>query len=273
MKKAVLVGINEYSSAPLNGCVNDVNDMAEFLVSKCKYSEENIRLLTDDRATKARILERLEWLVAGAKAGDNLFFQYSGHGTQIVSRNKKEEIDGKDEVICCVNFDWDHPSTYITDNEFMKIFNKCANVGAKLWWISDSCHSGTLNRDALLGRLVPRMYPMHNDFSWRNRGAEKLNKTVKTKTSTTPNGIFISGCKDNQTSADAYFKGRYNGAFTKSLLDVLYKYIDQEAPLTWKQVMDKSVELLKKGKFTQVPQFQCEHPQSLVMDVRAYIAS
>ena len=58
MDKALLIGINKYPNCPLNGCVNDVNDMANFLVQQYKFNPDNIRMLTDERATTAAILER-----------------------------------------------------------------------------------------------------------------------------------------------------------------------------------------------------------------------
>ena len=67
--RALLVGINAYPGQPLNGCVNDVNDMAQFLVDRCGFSTDDIRLLVDDRATTDGIKERLAWLVQGAAAG------------------------------------------------------------------------------------------------------------------------------------------------------------------------------------------------------------
>lgn len=35
------------------------------------------------------------------------------------------------------------------------------------------------------------------------------------------NVALITGCRSDQTSADAYFKGRYNGAMTYLLLKIL----------------------------------------------------
>jgi len=80
--KALLVGINKYamSGADLNGCVNDVNNLWEKLTTKYGFDPDNVRMLTDERATQANILQRLGWLVDNAKAGELLIFQYSGHG-------------------------------------------------------------------------------------------------------------------------------------------------------------------------------------------------
>jgi hypothetical protein len=36
--RALLVGINRYPNVPLDGCVNDVKDMANLLVSRCGFA-------------------------------------------------------------------------------------------------------------------------------------------------------------------------------------------------------------------------------------------
>ena len=46
MKKAFLVGINKYSSAPLNGCVNDIIGMFQVLTTKFGFKAENIKVMT-----------------------------------------------------------------------------------------------------------------------------------------------------------------------------------------------------------------------------------
>jgi hypothetical protein len=51
MNRAFLVGINAYPGNSLNGCVNDITDMAQFLVERCGFQHADIRLLTDGRAT------------------------------------------------------------------------------------------------------------------------------------------------------------------------------------------------------------------------------
>jgi hypothetical protein len=144
MDKALLVGINRYPAAPLRGCVNDVTDLAQFLVDSCGFAMGDVRLIADERATKTEITDRLNWLVDGAKPGDRLFFHFSGHGTQMATRDHQGEIDGLDEVICPVDFDWtdDH---VIRDKDFRRVFGSIPE-GCQFVWVSDSCHSGDLER-------------------------------------------------------------------------------------------------------------------------------
>src|SRR5262245_54253202 len=159
MRKALLVGINEYPEKGdiLAACLNDVNDFAEFLVTKGGFKYDDIRLLTERRATRAEILKRLGWLVRGAKAGDVLIFLYSGHGNRLATRNARGHVDKYYECICPFDFDWEGKNN-ISDLELRELFGKVPK-GAKLIWISDSCYSGGLSEaeQAEPGDVLPEV--------------------------------------------------------------------------------------------------------------------
>lgn len=266
MNKALLVGINRYPGNELNGCINDVEDMANFLTSKCNFAHGNIRMLTDGRATTQGIRERLNWLLSGLKAGDRVFFHYSGHGAQVATRNPEAEVDGLDEVICPVDFDWSN-THMIRDKEFNKLF-ATVPVGVEFVWVSDSCHSGDLSRDftkptsksasELKGHPKVKYRTMipPADLDWRLRTAKKQNIRALTmnKAPDNYNVALISGCKSDQTSADAYIKGRYNGALTYYLLSELKKSNGLTENLT--TIVKNVNKALKKAKYSQQPQLE-----------------
>ena len=248
IKKALLVGINIYKpelGANLRGCVNDVETMRKLLVDNFKFLPENIRVLVDERATKQGILDRLKWLLGGAKAGDELVFHYSGHGSQVRDRNGDELDDQLDEILCPHDLDWDDP---LTDDYLANLFKQLPK-GVHLTMLCDSCHSGTISksmsqiyRNTSKSILAP--------FDIRSRSYDKIllkNKMGK-KNKGTQRHMLMSGCKDNQTSADAYIDGRYQGAFTWALTKTIRENLDIE----WKQAYEKTVELL--SGYTQEPQ-------------------
>lgn len=248
MDKALCVGINKYISAPLNGCVNDVVDMANFLVDKMGFSRDSIRLIVDDRATASAILERLEWLVRDIQAGDRVVFHFSGHGVQVATRNPKEEIDGLDECICGVDFNWSD-ETMIRDKQFVEIFSKLPS-GVKFNWFSDSCHSGSSTRNP----IVARTYPVPADMAWRKEVAKDKNiiaTGIKGIVNDELEVGFISGCKDNQTSADTVIDGKPCGAFTHMLLKCLNNG-GKDLPLT--KLAEAVTMELKEAHFSQEPQ-------------------
>ena len=102
-RKALLIGINYAgTSSALAGCINDANNVKNFLIRQFHYRDEDIVLLTDDARnqaqmpTRANILRAMQWLVSGAQPNDSLFFHYSGHGGQTEDLDGDED-DGYDE--------------------------------------------------------------------------------------------------------------------------------------------------------------------------------
>jgi uncharacterized caspase-like protein len=227
--KALLVGINTYQNANnnLRGCINDIIDMENFIVSKNKvYPKENIRTLTDSRATKKGILTALNWLLLGASAGDQILFQYSGHGAQIPSHSPTIEKDGLDEIICPYDFRGEAATeTAISDKEFASIFAKIPQ-GVHFVWISDSCHSEDLSRKPdIVGAIATdtrfRRFN-HNDSI---NQAQAIAPIASLGSAVVPlHGALLSGCASHQLSADAYINNRFNGAFTHYLIKNLSLY-------------------------------------------------
>jgi hypothetical protein len=257
MNRALLVGINAYPGNELNGCVNDVSDMASFLVDRCGFQESDIRLVTDGRATTKAIHDRLGWLLAGAKAGDRLVFHYSGHGAQFPLRDAKGNVTRVDECICPVDFDWSEAHA-IRDKEFEALFAKIPK-GARLTWVSDSCHSGDLARDLPPPRSKPRknkVMPMPVDIGWRLRTATALGlkRLGFEHVIASLNGVLVSGCAASETSADAQIAGRFNGALTYYLLQELKAAVGLTEPLGKAVVRVRAA--LKRNGYAQHPQLE-----------------
>lgn len=258
IKKALLVGINIYKpelNANLRGCVNDVQDMRDVLVNLYKFDPTNIRVVVDDRATKANMIERLQWLINDTKAGDELVFHYSGHGSQVADRNGDEVNDHLDEIMCPHDLNWDDP---LTDDILASILSRLPQ-GVHLTVVSDSCHSGSITRD--LGnpndknkpRFIPPPFDIASRSMDRNLPVRKLGKLAQKGAQ---NHVLLSGCMDNQTSADAYINGRYNGALTWSLVTTL----KMNPNATYKDVHKMILDKLSKGGYSQKPQLSGNNP-------------
>jgi hypothetical protein len=248
VKKALLVGINIYKpelDTNLRGCVNDVETMRKLLVDNFGFNPENIRVLVDERATKQGILDRLKWLLNGSKEGDELVFYYSGHGSQVRDRNGDELDDQLDEILCPHDLDWDDP---LTDDILAALFKQLPEY-VHLTMLCDSCHSGSISRSmSEIYRNTSKSITA--PFDIRSRSYDKIlpkNKMGK-KNKGTQRHLLMSGCKDNQTSADAYIDGRYQGAFTWALT----KTIRENPDINWQKAHEKTVELL--SGYSQEPQ-------------------
>jgi len=82
-RRAVLVGINYVGqNGQLSGCHNDVGNIQKYLINVGGYQEQNMTVLLDDgkhtNPTRANIISSLQKLVEQSKAGDSVFFHYSG---------------------------------------------------------------------------------------------------------------------------------------------------------------------------------------------------
>ena len=65
--------------------------------------------------------------------------------------------------------------------------------------------------------------------------------------------MLITGCRDTQTSADAFINGRYNGALTYGLVDAIRR---TKGRISYLDLHDRIIAVLKKKKFDQVPQLE-----------------
>jgi metacaspase-1 len=277
-KRAICVGINKFANYPqfaLNGCVNDANDMAALCKQVLGYKASEVTVLTDAKATKAAIMAALTTAVRDAKAGriNSLLFAWSSHGTQMTDTSG-DEPDGKDEAFVPYDIaekagDWD-PARIITDDEFHDLFSQLpANVLLEVYL--DTCHSGSGLRGAEFSLHAPRarfVAPPSRQGVGRQASvsgftldarapAKKMSaaaKKVAAAASSTAglHHILWSGCKADQTSADAYFSGRYNGAFTYHYIKVLRA---TKNSLSRAKVVTQ-MRMAMKGQFSQTPQLE-----------------
>jgi hypothetical protein len=251
MDRALLVGINEYPGAPLCGCVNDVTDMAALLTAKCGVAAESIRLVTDARADTAAITERLAWLVDGLRPGDRALFHYSGHGAQAAARDANGDVGPVHDVICPVDFDWSDEHM-ITDDQFHALFAQVP-AGVECVWISDSCHSGGLDR-AMPRNAVRKSLLAPVDIAWRAlaAAAKQLAPLSFVHAVNAQNVALLAACASDETAADASFQGRPNGALTYYLLQTLNGPRGLAQSLT--SVVSAARNALAKAKYPQEPQ-------------------
>ncbi|QKF94870.1 caspase [Fadolivirus algeromassiliense] len=232
-KFAVLIGINYFGTgSQLNGCINDANHLKLFLLEKCGYLPENIMMLTDDglgvRPTKQNIINSFATLVSKAtnEQFTELWFSYSGHGSYVTDYNS-DENDGRDEVLCPVDYD---TAGMITDDFiYANLVNKLPAT-ATLFALTDACHSGTMFD-------LPFLYT--NSLINNNKNTGHV-----------ANVMSISGCRDDQTSADAYIGSKYEGAMTWSFLNALS---NSSYNIKLNDLLAKMRTLLLNN-YTQVPQ-------------------
>jgi hypothetical protein len=264
-KKAILIGVNKYKipGADLRGCVNDVKNMQAVLTKIYGFATGDIAVLTDFAATKKNMEAAIRKLVRDARKGDALLLHYSGHGSNVPD-NDGDEADRRDEILCPTDLDWKKP---LSDDWLRKAFNRM-RTGVSLTVIMDCCHSGTNTRaiqppDApLIERYLPSPWDLVAAESGRKlkgqltgtfRSAGKTKKRRSDIVVADIPEVLITGCRDTQTSADAYIGGSYNGALTYHLVAALK---EAQGKISYRDLHARTVAKLKSGDFDQVPQLE-----------------
>jgi len=244
-------------------------------------------VLTDDQTTplniptKQNMINAFKWLVQGAKAGDSLFLHYSGHGGQQKDTNG-DEADGFDETILPV--DWERAGM-IVDDDLNNMMVKPLPAGVKFCVVFDSCHSGTamdlpwvykssgryqepgLSKEALGKQVLSAGMGLLQGQSkgkvlkeigaalyggYKSKIVDEKNMQAK---SSLAEIIMISGCRDDQTSADTSFAGKASGAMSFALISMLTKIPEP----TLMQLLNGMRDILVEKQFEQIPQMSTGH--------------
>jgi len=226
---ALIIGIN-YTGTDneLYGCINDTNSINSLISN---YNFQKISILTDNtekKPNRANILDEFKNLLINSQSGDVLLFFYSGHGSYILDKNNNEKT-GNDQLIipCDLN--------EILDDELKSIIQTNLKKDVTLIALFDSCFSGS----------VLDLKYQYMDSLDKNNFTENINETE-----TTGNVIMISGCSDVQTSNDATINNNNQGAMTWAFLEAF----KSEKNITWRNLLIKMRDLLKKSNFDQLPQ-------------------
>ncbi|MBV8587393.1 MAG: caspase family protein [Verrucomicrobia bacterium] len=168
--RALIVGINAYSDPipKLQGCINDTF-LISALLQELGFPAQNIRVLSDERATKDAILDRAHWLLDGAEDGTERVLFYSGHGVQIPSYGSNQEVDHFEDGLVPVDFDWVKLNA-ITDQDLLNLYSQLP-YNARFTAIFDCCYAGGLVRSPGLGIRVLALPPdiRHRAEKWDPR--------------------------------------------------------------------------------------------------------
>jgi hypothetical protein len=208
-----------------------VNNLVMPEIKNIKNNFKKICILTDNTARKPNhnnILNEFKNLLSNSQAGDVLLFFYSGHGSYILDKDNNEK-SGNDQVIIPCDF------KEIIDDELKSIIQTNLKKDVTLIALFDCCHSGS---------ILDLKY-QYMDSLDKNNFTENENETE-----TIGNVIMISGCSDVQTSSDATINNKNQGAMTWAFLEAF----KSEKNITWRNLLLKMRDLLKKSNFTQLPQ-------------------
>jgi hypothetical protein len=205
--------------------------------------------------TRQNIIAGITALVAGMATGDEAVFHYSGHGTLVRDRNG-DEVSGLDSCLCPL--DYAAPASagggVITDDEIRALLVNCVPRGARLYVILDCCHNGTgcdirykyEDFSLLLRPATARTSPV-----WRTQ----QKAFVQGKYTDTVGEVYmISGCLDEQTSADAYINNAFAGALTYAIFAILRANNASIRTYSWSSLLRDLRYFMRVNRYDQIPQ-------------------
>ncbi len=260
---ALLVGIDEYVNPipPLNGCVNDITAVKEYLQGRVATDgyHLNVRTLLNAEATRQAIIDGFQQHLSQATSEDVAFFYYAGHGSQ---ENSPEEFwalepDRMDETIVC--YDSRQPGVWdLADKELTHLIAEVSAKNPHMTVIMDCCHSGSGTRD--LEESV-RKAPIDN----RRRPLESFllsQQTSRSLESSKLNSKYISfsACLDSELAKEYNGDGQQRGVFSYFLLDTLKK---ANGSLTYRDLFKHTKALVSSKVTAQSPQMEATIPEDL----------
>lgn len=233
--QAYLFGLNYANDEgmKLNGCINDVNNIATYLNAELGIPCEVITDDVNQKDTTAMGMLNKLYQIAMTTYKEDLDFvwiHYSGHGSSIIDKDGDEK-DGNDEALVPI----DVRTMGLIPDDYIQVLFSYFNPKTRVIFVFDCCHSGTI------GDVF---------FSWDSPhecNVENVMCNVKAKL------ITISGCLDDQTSADAFNvlgDNKYVGALTACMLTVLKENKNE----TWSNVFTLKDSLTKKLEENEFPQ-------------------
>ncbi len=219
---ALCMGINNYASSPLQGCVPDMQAWRDVLKGSLGIKE--VTPLADDELTLKGLTSAFESAIAKARPGDLLVIQYSGHGTYRANTDKSEnEINDQG----LVPQDADR-TDMLWDDDLARIYAQIPN-GVHAFVFMDCCHSGTNMRMGVGGDLLPaagagtdrrvRFYDLkRSPQTARARlAASQAARTHSAAGSESMRHVQYSACEDHEF---AWESGK-QGDFTRVMLELL----------------------------------------------------
>ncbi|EAY25047.1 caspase family protein [Microscilla marina] len=250
---ALLVGINQYPDgvSNLKGCVQDVQNIHDLLTTQYKVPDAHIRCLTDADANRAEVIKAFRTHLSQAKAGDTIFFHYSGHGSR---ENAPQEFwqyapNHKNQTLVLAD-SRAAGGLDLANKELAVLLQELAPTKADLVLSIDACHSGGITRgEGDLLRQASRQVEKEGnnrslDSYLEGHYSQMLHRTGQLEIPIVPH-LVMSACTEYELAQETRHR---TGAFSSALLEAL-----QDPTANYATVFDLARIYLRQWGFSQTP--------------------
>lgn len=281
---ALLIGINFYYPnqlsdgsvyGDLNGAVNDITDVENFLRRQPKQPDKIYKLTStgvegatiidppkaketaENLPTYANIVNYFNEITEQAEEGDLVYIHYSGHGGRAKSTKPELKSNNIDEALVPADIGTGE-GQYVRDWELAILLERMVKKGLVVTVILDSCHSGGSTRggkakirglkkdvvDETSRPTASLVKPTPEELkaiapSWRNlKHKTRSGIPVTTMIPEVAGYVLLAACRPSEFSYEDVFddSGESRGALTYWLLDTL----NQPFPgLTYRMIHDR----------------------------------
>jgi pimeloyl-ACP methyl ester carboxylesterase len=262
---ALLVGIDNYAApvSPLEGCVNDVNAIAQYLETRVQAEgwQLNLNILQDEQATRQGIIDGFREHLCQAGSDDVALFHYSGHGSQENAPPEFWDIepDKLNETLVCYDSrqkgSWD-----LADKELAKLISEVAEKNPQIALILDCCHSGSGSRDPFQETAVrenakdERFRPL-DSFILSKEEIDNLIAGKKASGWNLPKGkhVLFASCQNTEKAKEFVADDEKRGAFSYFLTETLKK---AKGNLTYRDLFKQTNASVRSKYNNQSPQLE-----------------
>ncbi|MDX1905636.1 MAG: caspase family protein [Bacteroidia bacterium] len=272
---ALMVGIDKYLPPvpALDGCVNDMRAMRDFIVRRAQEAGHTLYLevLENDQATRSNIVAKFDDHLTRAGEQDIVVFYFSGHGAQIPAHEAfwHLEEDKKLETLVCYDSRLSDGMD-LADKELATLLDMVAQKKPHILVITDCCNSGTVTRDIggqtknrSVTEMPSRVRGLDDFILPRNRSNERSALSISQREALTipaPRHVAMSAAHSFQLAKETTLGGSPRGVFTFSLLEVLETAV---GPLTYNDLLRRVRSLVAQRTYDQVPQLLAEVTEDL----------
>lgn len=251
------VGINQYPNGvgSLNGCVNDVHRIHDYVTKTFGDAARTVQLLDSD-ANRKNVVKQFREHLCKAGSGDVVLFHYSGHGARWKSAPdfQKWFPDGWDEGL--VLHDSRMPGGFdLADKELAILLAEVAKNEPHITVLFDCCHSGGATRglDDFTQLKVRQTHTVNDprplDSYLDGYYTDLVKKGMPLQLPSSKH-ILLAACERKQKA----WEGRnFQGVFTSSLLEVLS---NSAQDLSYANVFLRCREAVRNRASDQDPQFE-----------------
>jgi len=273
--QALLIGIGQYSGhQALEGPINDVELMQNILLQNDDLRRTDIKVLTDQKATRSNILNALDNIQKSTKRGDKVILYFSGHGTSALNVHIDAGLPSHSGAL--VPYDIDGASTkkelnqqlILGRRDLRPVLSNLDASGVEVLVIVDACFSGNVVRGDRDVRSLPTKFL---DFTELLQfGKKETNDSsaglVQTEQYPYKNVFLISAAQEDQLAHDipkdrvaeyGTIDSKPHGAFTDSLAQSLFWLFENvdgvRSTMTLAELHVATRRLMKKKGFFSTP--------------------